>query len=56
MQDALLLGTARAAVLREMFLNPDRRVSLNDVVRGGQMLGCVVCHWGSSGQIPRARK
>jgi predicted nucleotidyltransferase len=33
MLDAILLGKTRAAVLREMFLNPDRRVSFNELVR-----------------------
>lgn len=33
MLDAILLGKTRSAVLREMFLNPDRRVSFNELVR-----------------------
>jgi predicted nucleotidyltransferase len=33
MLDAVLLGKTRSAVLREMFLNPDRRVSFNELVR-----------------------
>lgn len=33
MLDALLLGKTRAAVLREMFMNPDRRLSFNELVR-----------------------
>ena len=33
MLDAVLLGKTRSAVLREMFLNPDRRLSFNDLVR-----------------------
>ena len=31
--DTLLLGKTRAAVLREMFMNPDRRLSFNELVR-----------------------
>jgi predicted nucleotidyltransferase len=31
--DAILLGKTRSAVLREMFLNPDRRLSFNELVR-----------------------
>lgn len=33
MLDTLLLGKTRAAVLREMFMNPDRRLSFNELVR-----------------------
>jgi len=33
MLDAVLLGKTRAALLREMFLNPDRRLSFNELVR-----------------------
>jgi predicted nucleotidyltransferase len=33
MLDAVLLGKTRSAVLREMFLNPDRRLSFNELVR-----------------------
>jgi predicted nucleotidyltransferase len=33
MLDVVLLGKTRSAVLREMFLNPDRRVSFNGLVR-----------------------
>jgi hypothetical protein len=33
MLDAVLLGKTRSAVLREMFLNPGRRVSFNELVR-----------------------
>jgi predicted nucleotidyltransferase len=33
MLDAVLLGKTRSAVLREMFMNPDRRVSFNELVR-----------------------
>lgn len=33
MLDAVLLGKTRSAVLRELFLNPDRRVSFNELVR-----------------------
>jgi predicted nucleotidyltransferase len=33
MLDSLLLGKTRSAVLREMFLNPDRAVSFNELVR-----------------------
>jgi len=33
MLDSVLLGKTRAAVLREMFLNPDRRLSFNELVR-----------------------
>src|SRR5258707_14201117 len=33
MLDAILLGKTRSAVLREMYLNPDRRVSFNELVR-----------------------
>lgn len=31
--DTLLLGKTRAALLREMFMNPDRRLSFNELVR-----------------------
>jgi len=33
MLDAVLLGKTRSAVLREMFMNPDRRLSFNELVR-----------------------
>jgi predicted nucleotidyltransferase len=33
MLDTVLLGKTRSAVLREMFLNPDRRLSFNELVR-----------------------
>jgi predicted nucleotidyltransferase len=33
MLDELLLGRTRAAVLRELYTNPDRRVSFNELVR-----------------------
>lgn len=33
MLDAVLLGKTRSAVLREMFLNPDQRLSFNELVR-----------------------
>ncbi|MGH8134103.1 MAG: nucleotidyltransferase domain-containing protein [Steroidobacteraceae bacterium] len=33
MLDAVLLGKTRSALLREMFLNPDRRLSFNELVR-----------------------
>jgi predicted nucleotidyltransferase len=33
MLDAILLGKTRSAVLRELFMNPDRRVSFNELVR-----------------------
>jgi DNA-binding transcriptional ArsR family regulator len=33
MLDAVLLGKTRSAVLRELFLNPDRRLSFNELVR-----------------------
>ena len=33
MLDIVLLGKTRAAVLREMFLNPDRKLSFNELVR-----------------------
>ena len=33
MLDAILLGKIRSAVLREMFINPDRRLSFNELVR-----------------------
>jgi hypothetical protein len=33
MLDAVLLGKTRSAVLREMFINPDRRLSFNELVR-----------------------
>jgi uncharacterized protein len=33
MLDAILLGKTRSAVLREMFLNPDRRITFNELVR-----------------------
>jgi predicted nucleotidyltransferase len=33
MLDAILLGKTRSAVLREMLLNPDRRLSFNELVR-----------------------
>lgn len=33
MLDVLLLGKTRAAILRELFLNPDRRLSFNELVR-----------------------
>jgi len=33
MLDAILLGKTRSVVMREMFLNPDRRVSFNEPVR-----------------------
>jgi len=33
MLDAVLLGKTRSAVLREMFMNPDRRISFNELVR-----------------------
>jgi predicted nucleotidyltransferase len=33
MLDSVLLGKTRSAVLREMFLNPDRRLSFNELVR-----------------------
>ena len=33
MLDELLLGKTRAAVLREIYANPDRRVSFNELVR-----------------------
>jgi DNA-binding transcriptional ArsR family regulator len=33
MLDAMLLGKTRAAILRELFLNPDRRLSFNELVR-----------------------
>src|SRR5207249_11399772 len=32
MLDAVLLGKTRAALLREMFLNPARRLSFNELV------------------------
>jgi DNA-binding transcriptional ArsR family regulator len=36
MLDVLLLGKTRAAILRELFLNTDRRVSFNELVRRTQ--------------------
>jgi predicted nucleotidyltransferase len=33
MLDSVLLGKTRAAILRELFLNPDRRISFNELVR-----------------------
>ena len=36
MLDVLLLGKTRAAILRELYLNPDRRVSFNELVRRTQ--------------------
>lgn len=33
MLDVILLGKTRAAILRELFLNPDRRLSFNELVR-----------------------
>lgn len=33
MLDVLLLGKTRAAILRELFLNPGRRLSFNELVR-----------------------
>jgi len=33
MLDELLLGKTRAAVLRELYVNPDRRLSFNELVR-----------------------
>jgi len=33
MLDELLLGRTRAAVLRELYANPDRRISFNELVR-----------------------
>jgi predicted nucleotidyltransferase len=33
MLDTVLLGKTRAALLRELFLNPDRRLSFNELVR-----------------------
>jgi DNA-binding transcriptional ArsR family regulator len=33
MLDTVLLGKTRAAILRELFLNPDRRLSFNELVR-----------------------
>jgi predicted nucleotidyltransferase len=33
MLDTVLLGKTRSALLREMFLNPDRRLSFNELVR-----------------------
>jgi predicted nucleotidyltransferase len=33
MLDAILLGKTRSALLREMFLNPERRLSFNELVR-----------------------
>jgi predicted nucleotidyltransferase len=33
MLDAILLGKTRSAVLREMYMNPDRRISFNELVR-----------------------
>jgi predicted nucleotidyltransferase len=33
MLDELLLGKTRAALLRELYVNPDRRVSFNELVR-----------------------
>ena len=33
MLDVVLLGKTRAAILRELFLNPDRRLSFNELVR-----------------------
>ena len=33
MLDAILLGKTRAAILREIFLNADRRISFNELVR-----------------------
>ena len=36
MLDAILLGRTRAALLRELFLNPDQRISFNELVRRTQ--------------------
>jgi len=36
MLDVILLGKTRAAILRELFLNPDRRLSFNELVRRAQ--------------------
>lgn len=36
MLDAVLLGKTRAALLRELYLNPDRRISFNELVRRAQ--------------------
>jgi len=33
MLDELLFGRTRAAVLRELYANPDRRISFNELVR-----------------------
>jgi hypothetical protein len=33
MLDDVLLGKTRAAILRELYLNPDRRISFNELVR-----------------------
>jgi len=33
MLDAILLGKTRAAVLRELYVNPDRRIPFNELVR-----------------------